>query len=894
MPPRLLAKVLLRLTANDRHHPPKYSHPLSSSTARSSTPQPEPRPRPSKRSTWPPSPFVEDEKIALAKEANAPIIADVKDVPNRGSLEQKPFLWPLSEERSCSSSDAKTGEGQGRREDPHRTKKDGTTTPPRAPPNFQGSLRGRVKVPHLGDAMPKSPMVGDRHPSPYTFTPKAHDTSKAPSLDSGYFSGTDIPKSSLGNDKHRTVNESLGISRDALSSSRSRDVTSDIIIDDADEGGRGHGSRVPSRYSSAMNEAAHKEPKSSLRESTIVDSPARPAESKRETSFASHHRSDSSSSLSSSRVEDPPRSSAMKPPPISTAAPRYSGYDYSGYARSDRSAGSRPESPVLTTSSRNGSFSFRDDASISGRSSGYNSRPVSRSGSRPESPAFPDLPYPGENVRRSTTFPELTTFPSIPENSSLHSESLSDVGISMRSTGAKKSSTLPYPLESRIAMPSDEVHKYRPSEAGTTPTTPTSSHRRVSSRELESPSSPSRPALASRRTIDGSMPTVKTAPVETATTAIDKSPTSRRGSSSRRLRDCPRKEPTRWSEYSDWYTLPGCAGFNICRACLENHFYHDTFWKSFKRAPSKESHQKTRCDFASSPWVRLAWLLTQEQHRYDLDLVYDVAKIDSSEPACPNARYGKDTTWCSVLNRHGDRVDNFTVCATDAKKVEALMPTLRGYLFGQKEHSTKYKCAMRVESNRLSEFLDKLVEIDTVARKTRRKPDTEKFIDLARQKAQVRECARDDMLDDEMWHFIPQLPELTVCEECYSTVVWPWITKGYSIAKKFHQTPQLLYNSRSGGRNRSNSIEESFGTSCQLYSDRMRRVFKRAVQDNDYPYLAEQARKRKDKEIELQTRKTKFEASMKNLNRHGDKSGYQKSDLMREADRMAKEWQALE
>ena len=72
------------------------------------------------------------------------------------------------------------------------------------------------------------------------------------------------------------------------------------------------------------------------------------------------------------------------------------------------------------------------------------------------------------------------------------------------------------------------------------------------------------------------------------------------------------------------------------------------------------------------------------------------------------------------------------------------------------------------------------------------------------------------------------LPEFTVCEECYDIVVWP-----------------LIEDERNTGditRNFLRNRQRIPVASCQLYSERMRKVFKDACRKNDMDYLVSEVR----------------------------------------------------
>lgn len=333
---------------------------------------------------------------------------------------------------------------------------------------------------------------------------------------------------------------------------------------------------------------------------------------------------------------------------------------------------------------------------------------------------------------------------------------------------------------------------------------------------------------------------------------------------------CPRPESSR--KYTDWYTLDKLSTFDICPPCYEATFAATPFGSSFKRAVPADI--KRRCDFAS-PWIRIAWLATQAQKRSDLDLVYNVARVGVGE-ACPGD--DKETrTWYTILDKHGDRVDDFNVCSTDVRRVEALMPSMAG-LFTRNHHGVRKtrRCDFRIQSGRFEQYLNTLIAASDVADKKRRLPDMAPFGDLVRLKTAVPECSRDKLVVDRAWHFPPQVPDMTVCEECYVDVVWPAIAEGSSVASRFSKTPHLLdEGARRGGGGGSRSTSGSGsgggggGISCQLYSERMRKIFRKAVQSGDFEYLVRRVMERREKEVEVRARRAMLEKLAWDLGRKG-------------------------
>ena len=105
-----------------------------------------------------------------------------------------------------------------------------------------------------------------------------------------------------------------------------------------------------------------------------------------------------------------------------------------------------------------------------------------------------------------------------------------------------------------------------------------------------------------------------------------------------------------------------------------------------------------------------------------------------------------------------------------------------------------------------------------------------------------QECPRDDPVPDGYWHIMQYLPDFTVCEKCFGEVVRPRISEERVLARNFYLKPQRVANA-----------------TCQLYSDRMRDVFRRACRTNDTEYLATSVRERARKENEIHSKLLKLD-----------------------------------
>lgn len=359
-------------------------------------------------------------------------------------------------------------------------------------------------------------------------------------------------------------------------------------------------------------------------------------------------------------------------------------------------------------------------------------------------------------------------------------------------------------------------------------------------------------------------------------TSHDGRPSHRRTLSlDRPLPSCPRSELS--DKYDDWYTLENCPNFDVCPSCYSEVFADTRFSTYFK---SVERYDERFCDF-SSPWVRLAWLLTIKQKRKSPDLLYQLATIADLEQPCPKDRAASGVVWYGIPDpRDGVHVDNFSICSCDLKMLEALCPSIRGYMTKIPSYGAtrqNYMCSLRTSSKRFPKYLDLLVELDEESRSTGRSPDIKRFVNLAREHAYKFECAQATPFTRRPWHYIPSLPEFTVCEECYDDLVYPAIQKKNNIAILFNRTAQLVPG------------EDIQGTSCCLYSPRMRRVWARVLEDQDFTYLKRKALDRKRAESRLNREKADVRQWL--ANSYNEREG---ETLRKELRELEDEWREYE
>lgn len=343
-------------------------------------------------------------------------------------------------------------------------------------------------------------------------------------------------------------------------------------------------------------------------------------------------------------------------------------------------------------------------------------------------------------------------------------------------------------------------------------------------------------------------------------------------SPSLRLLPCPRSVPV--AGYQDWHSLSGLAHLNLCPLCtkqITSSRFRDRLVPALPRSRS----QKTHCAF-SEPWTRLAWIQTLQKGLDSLTMLDQITRPSPASTPCPG-RVVDDQYWYRVVDPStGMYLPNFSICSTCARNLKTLMPPLRD-TFKRSASKQLRVCDLVPENPRFIHYIDLL---DLAANRadaaltqaqvsaSTAPPDITEFLTYARRKLPLRPCRRDRPILS-TWHYMPELPELTVCEDCYDDVILPLARphptsiststskhkhkhkqKPNPIAAAFHPTLRLL-----PGPDRAARCREA---SCQLYSAHMRAKFRKAVACGDLAYLAFVARRRVDAEREFRARVTEL------------------------------------
>jgi len=316
---------------------------------------------------------------------------------------------------------------------------------------------------------------------------------------------------------------------------------------------------------------------------------------------------------------------------------------------------------------------------------------------------------------------------------------------------------------------------------------------------------------------------------------------------------CPRWRPS--SGLHDWYTVRDLPNLDFCPTCM-NFLGGTRFRDSFIPSLYKPDGRAVACAM-SRPWVRIAWTESLRQNRPDLSLVRDITgpPPPGTRP-CPGTRNDVRRWYHLTDPETGKAIDNMDVCSACVRNVDLVFPELRNRLFERPDSKLSQEkfCSLNTSSKHFFRIISELGRLADFRRWNDLRPkDLQQFVLFIRKIARFRECAKDTMLATLSWHFIPDLPEFTICEECFEEVVWP--LKDRPIASAVSKTTRTVPVTR-----RSHYVT---GFSCQLYSERMRKIFRDAVLRNDFNGLRQAARARYDAEQRLQEMSKLYELDQK-------------------------------
>ncbi|KAG9197691.1 hypothetical protein G6514_001160 [Epicoccum nigrum] len=834
-----------------------------------------------RRPTWPPSPAVEDESDAAQKEVPSVVGSDEGEPPinTRGSVDQESLLDEIEQPKQPAGDDRRFNNTS-------EASDNGLNTTPNGHEARRRSVAERGNMPHLNTHVDTDPiMFAKRVSTPYSYTPQKDSHAPAPAN----FMLSPEPMTPAGTSRHgtttsrddreaqrdRNARPSRTVSgharRDSFDGSAPRSARNAVFDDDTASEGEDMAhlrinERKPARYSFVKSDSQKEDSRADLHKSQPRSEAPRQDSKQRSPPARSAYEYPSRPSKESS-YDQSPRSSASsvnsekrrsRLNPVDTA-----------YANSPRDP-SRPSSPVHRVPSPKLPPRLRESPPAS--------RPSSRgNAAKPQSPLAWSTTFQPPSPRQvpitdadwHSTYPPTNAYDRSRPPSRLSRHETIQVPpprVDIQSPSpVRPANPLPYPVEDHHAavwMPPEEHYQFDHSSVSSprqqqvfrdvprvaSPSIPSSPRQSDVYREARSarPRTPRadealRPRRSRSNSADSKHSLDSSRTKHSSTTSRAKAQTL----IERPLPACPRSAPT--DRHDDWYSFPGYRNFDVCPACFDAVFVDTPFAGCFKQMRRYERPTERFCDF-SSPWVRLAWLLTIKQRRADLGLLYALADVNDTERPCPAHRElsADRVAWYGLLDpREGVHVAGFAVCAADVKNLEILFPSVKGYFtpLPSSIYATpeKHTCSLRTASTRFLAYLDLLVDLDAEAQSTATHADMSPFLKLARANAFKGECARDKPLHRKPWHFIPSLPEFTVCEECFAEVIWPAVAaQSSALAQRVNKSIQLVPNE-----------DPEVGSSCVLYSKRMRRVWDVSCAEEDIKYLERKVLERRRKEVIL-------------------------------------------
>nr|POE90593.1 hypothetical protein CFP56_60206 [Quercus suber] len=923
------------------HQPyPRYSYPPPSADLGRDTTRP-PRSTAGKRSSWPPQPVCEDEVVSLRREAgSAQLLKEARrsDIPARGAIDQevlmeyspdwineheKRFVLLTGSERSLDVGmpTPPTSEDEKHRRPRRNAAKVDAGTKEQVP-----EMSKRTSFPYT--YKPTKPsrdnsFATDRYLSPDTLTPPLQEHARKHHR-SNTASGLPSPRRDSGR-----LSPSFKKGDEYFSSSKRREDT--CAVDDATP----HVKYVDSDRNRRQSMKQSSEPQVSgygLKTSTIDFAPSSTnLPSVRKANLDARRNITPPHTIGTASKRDADKSHRLSPLTSNfalgdlAASPSHLHPDLSPLpeeklrrnrdGRDSMSRTSRNVSPApsITHAERSpqrpASYSSAR-SNDSNNASSPSSRQGSVDGSRPSSPLprrpgdSPRLPKTdvdwstlmatntarrGKPPSRLSTSMRQESMPEIPRAASVV-PSLPYATSDMSSYHRPSSSAgLPYPENDGLVdspsafMPSErEYQQYGPPSAGMSMPFYHDSRADSGRSTSRAPSStqPRRPAFPHRHS-DMYIPSVEDRPkaLGSRQSAVLSSQTRKELEilTKKGLSECTRIEPVAGED--EWYTVIGSPGIVMCPECSDI-FERTVFRAEIRLAPPRDLSEKMQCMMGSSRWIQTAWLLTLQWQRTNLAMLKDLADIEETGDQCLGTAEGS-RSWYGLRDNEGIFIRNFYVCYSDVRKIERLLPTLSGMFtrMPQPASGDRHRCALgNTKGDRFKRYMDGLITTHERAIASRKGADPGLMIALIQRESRLQECRRDLMFTGAFWHFIPALPALTVCEECFEHIVEPEIQNRSSLASRFNRTVQPAYG-------------EGNGSSCQLYSPYMRQVFAKALRNNDFEYLAIRAKRRRDAELRLQGRWKELARKAQRLDGlRGDDVESERSRLEKEITRIGFEW----
>lgn len=274
---------------------------------------------------------------------------------------------------------------------------------------------------------------------------------------------------------------------------------------------------------------------------------------------------------------------------------------------------------------------------------------------------------------------------------------------------------------------------------------------------------------------------------------------------------------------------------DICPDC-RNNIFGSGYERDFRRRDLPERGEKLICGI-SDPWVRLACLEQFKKRKHDTTLLKYLAEVSKDYSPCPQGHLVEDRKWYHLRDNETDKdYDEFQICSHCLMSLEVLYPKMADMFHRSKDIERKKDprvCDLRSDVVRFGQYLDHLGSMDRQLKETGRDPNTSDFIWQVKLMTVITPCRGDAIHYGQDMHLHPDIPELTICEECYYKDVRPMVKK-FSRADPRHFALKISPDAK----------EKVGGTSCMLYSPRMKQIFESACLDRDFEALDKAVKKR--------------------------------------------------
>lgn len=281
---------------------------------------------------------------------------------------------------------------------------------------------------------------------------------------------------------------------------------------------------------------------------------------------------------------------------------------------------------------------------------------------------------------------------------------------------------------------------------------------------------------------------------------------------------CPRMQPTQGLR--DWWTFRDMQELDLCPDCA-HAVAHTRHRPLLLRSLDKPYDKWTICAM-SRPWLRQAFVQSIKLDKSDLAMMKKVTTLPHGARVCQGAKPDVRTWWKLTDPSTGRAVPEFFACSACMYNIHVVFPNLPEQ-FQRDTLGQEKICSLYHGSKHFTILMEQL---DQVAEKCREKGREharyiQPFVDQFRHLTRYPVCSKDTLLLNRAWHYMNDLPEFTICEACFDEVVWPVTDR--PIAREISRTTKIAKQSVPARACNTQAV------GCQLYSERMRRLFNDVV-----------------------------------------------------------------